>query len=49
MAGVIRRGVVAGIGGRSVRELALEVVDEYVQAQSTGAVLDRLLDPPPTH
>ena len=29
----------------SAKELAIDVVDKYVQAQGTGAVFDRLLDP----
>jgi hypothetical protein len=27
------------------RELAIDLVDRYVQAQATGAVFDRLMDP----
>lgn len=29
----------------SRRDLAIDVVDKYVQAQATGAIFDRLLDP----
>jgi hypothetical protein len=29
----------------STKELVVDVVDKYVQAQATGAVFDRLLDP----
>ncbi len=29
----------------SMRELVIELVDKYVQAQATGAIFDRLLDP----
>jgi hypothetical protein len=29
----------------STKELLIDVVDEYVQAQATGAVFDRMLDP----
>ena len=31
----------------SKKELAIDLVDKYVQAQATGAVFDRLLDPVP--
>ena len=29
----------------SKKELAVDLVDKYVQAQATGALFDRLLDP----
>ena len=29
----------------SGKDLAIDLVDKYVQAQATGAVFDRLLDP----
>jgi len=29
----------------SKKDLVIDVVDKYVQAQATGAVFDRLLDP----